>query len=67
MKHYADYTGSEHIAYMERNWRGMKATQRKARAEVKTGYRRRERRILNRMVEELVVEELTQSSEERSE
>lgn len=60
MKHYADYTGSEHIAYMERNWRGMKAIQRKARAEVKTGYRRRERRALDRMVEQMVAEELSE-------
>ena len=60
MKHYADTTGSEHVTYWERAWKGMKKIQRKSRAEVKTGYRRRERLALKRMVEEMVVEELSE-------
>lgn len=57
MKHYADYTGTEHIAFMERNWRGAKRVQRKARSQVKTGYRRRERAALKRELAELVAED----------
>lgn len=65
MKHFADYTGSEYVTFLERPWNGMKRIQRKSRAEVKTGYRRRERAALKRMTAELVAEELHGHKDER--
>lgn len=64
MKHFADYTGSEFIAFKERAWKGMKAMQRKARSDAKRGYHRRERAALKRMVAELVADELARDERE---
>lgn len=64
MRLYADFTGSEYVTFKERTWKGMRPIQRKARAEVKTGYRRRERLALKRLTDEMIIEELTQSAEE---
>lgn len=56
MKHYANFTGTERIAFMQRNWRGAKRIQRKARSQARSSYRKRERALLKRMTAELAEE-----------
>lgn len=63
MKHYTRKNWRETNAY-EPEFEFNSSRARKNASEVKQVYRQRERAALNRMVDELVIEELSQSSEE---
>ena len=61
MKHYLKENGYEYTNIRERRWVCCK---RETVRDAKQAYRQRERRALDRMVEQQVVEELSQSAEE---
>ena len=58
MRLHADFTGTQRLSYIERGWRGMKRSNRKARSEAKREYRQRERAALKRDLNELVLVEM---------